>query len=103
MPGCCLTGKETSDDGEAGKGTAENGGLWFGAGLGVGMAFVVFIFGGLLVWLWRRQWVLPCSGKYIRSLIKALNVRLLVIVFERTNEKNTEKVHVVENRHACHL
>ena len=74
VPGGCLTGKETIDDGEAGKGVAENGGLGFGAGLGVGMAVVVFIFGGLLFWLWRRQWVLPCSGKYICPLIKVLNV-----------------------------
>ena len=81
VPDCCLTGKETTDDGEAGKGVAENGGLGFGAGLGVGMAVVVFIFGGLLVWLWRRQWVLPCSGKYIRPLITALYVGLLVFVF----------------------
>ena len=37
VPGGCLTGKETIDDGEAGKGVAENGGLGFGAGLGVGV------------------------------------------------------------------
>ena len=76
VPGDCLTGKETIDDGEAQKRVAENGGLGFGAGLGVGtwLAVVVFIFGGLLVWLRRRQWVLPCSGKYIRPLITPLSV-----------------------------
>ena len=44
VPGGCLTGKETIDDGEAQKGVAENGGLGFGAGLGVGTFFFFFFF-----------------------------------------------------------
>ena len=56
----------------AGKPGASSNGLSTGAAAGVTVAVVVVGVAAAVVWMWRRQWVLPCAsnadrGKFYHS------------------------------------
>ena len=48
-------------DNAAGRSEASSDGLTAGAAVGVMAAAVTVVVAAAVVWMWRRQWVLPCA------------------------------------------